>query len=226
MRSLRLAIHEYEIRHGDYHRPGTWIPTVSGRRFWLEDPRADEVEPFDIAYGLARIPRFNGMTCGIPYVVGQHSVLASLLVERRFALHGLLHDGHEYVSMDLTSPLKRILGPEYARVEARHKAAVAERFGLTWTYEATAAVKAVDNQLVATEAVCLTPWGMLAGGLPAEPLGFPHLPLKPLPAAAVFVLFAERLNELTGREEIKLTSAHYQAAENAHGCRADCEIAV
>lgn len=193
--SITAALSRYEVRAGDRYRVGNWIPTITGRRFWLRDPRASEVEPYDVAYGMARIPRYNTATSGRPYVVGQHLVLCSYLVEKEFALHGLLHDAHEYMGMDVTSPLKRELGDAYAVIEHGLKEVVAERFGIVWTPEATAAVKRIDNILLATEVNTITPHKVVFGELPAVPLNWR---LDPLPEEEVFFLFAERLNELMG----------------------------
>jgi 5'-deoxynucleotidase YfbR-like HD superfamily hydrolase len=196
---LSAPLGRYEERVGDAGRVGSWIPTVSGRRLWLQDPRPAEVEPYDVAYGLARIPRYNAMTSGRPFTVAQHSVLTSFLVEPRFRLHALLHDAHEYVGMDVTSPLKRLLGDAYAGVEARLKEAVARRFGIEWTAEAAAAVKEADNRLLATEVAAVTPWGVVCGELPALPLGWP---LRPLRERQAFETFAARLNGLLGYEAV------------------------
>lgn len=186
---------DYEDRRQDGCRVGQWIPTVSGRRLWIEDPRPEEIDPGDIAAGLAGIPRFNRMTGPpVPYSVAQHSVLVSHAVPREYALHGLLHDAQEYVAHDLTSPLKKVIGEKYERVEARLKAAVAARFGLEWTTEASRAVKRADNALLATEVRDVTPHRVVYGPLPALPLR--GVRIVPWPEARSAFEFLRRLDEL------------------------------
>lgn len=197
-RELSVVLREYEHRMGDAARKGHWIPTVSGRRLFIEDPRPEEIEPEDIVFGLSRIPRFNGMTAGpLIYSVAQHSLIGSYLVEEPFALHFLLHDAHEYVGMDVTSPLKRLLGEPYAAVEARLKQAVADRFDIEWTEEATVECKRVDNLLLVAEVDALTPWGVVYGELPEAPTG---MEIKPMDFHDVRDRFARRMNELYGEE--------------------------
>jgi 5'-deoxynucleotidase YfbR-like HD superfamily hydrolase len=202
--ALDEALGRYELESGDRYRVGDWIPTVSGRRLWIADPRPDEVEPYDVAYGLSRLPRYNGMTDGPPYSVAQHSVLVSYEVAPPYALHGLLHDAHEYVAMDITSPLKRLLGVGYAAVERRLKDAVASRFGLEWTAEAESEVKRADNLLMATEVRWLTSHRVICGELPALPSGTPIVPWS---EAEAFRAFAARLNDLVGREVVVVQDA-------------------
>jgi hypothetical protein len=208
-RVLRSALDEYEDDKGDETRQGHWIPTVSGRRFWLGDPRPEDIEPFDIAYGLSRIPRFNGMTVGDPYSVAQHSTVGSFLAPPGFALHFLLHDAHEFLGQDITSPLKRELGPEYRRVEEGFKDAVDRRFGLAWTEEAKRVVKDVDNQMLLLEIEELTPWRVLNGHVSATR---PRLRLQPQKWQMAFVSFSWRLNALLDCEAIKIPDDIREAA--------------
>lgn len=74
---------------------------------WVDPARPDPgvLHPHDIAHSLARISRYAGCTSGHPYSVAQHSVLVSRLCpDPRW---GLLHDGHEMIMQDVSSPLKR-----------------------------------------------------------------------------------------------------------------------
>jgi hypothetical protein len=90
-------------RHGD------WQLTASGRRFWLLDPRADEIDIDDIAHHLARICRWGGAPTG-HYSVAEHSVhLATHFANRRepvLARWALLHDAAEAYLGDIVRPLK------------------------------------------------------------------------------------------------------------------------
>jgi 5'-deoxynucleotidase YfbR-like HD superfamily hydrolase len=118
--------------------PRAWQRMLSGRRLDLLDPSPLDVEPEDIAHGLARVARWNGQTRGDhAFSVAQHS----LLVERilclqheepppRERLATLLHDAPEYVIGDMISPFKAVLQGAYKAVEERLHAAIRLRFGL------------------------------------------------------------------------------------------------
>jgi hypothetical protein len=205
------ALSRYEDRQGDAGRVGKWIPTVSGRRLWLEDPRPGEIEPFDIAYGLARVARFNCMTVGPVYTVAQHSVMGSYLVPPEFVLHFLLHDAHEYVGQDVTSPLKAVIGDRYAAVEAGLKYAVAGRFDIEWTDDALGVCKAADFVMLATEVRDVTPWGVVNGDLPYPPLT-DHL--YPMPEALAFCTYADRLNQVFGDDLVEVSDECREQAQN------------
>lgn len=61
-----------------------------------------------IAASLARIARYNGRT-PLPFSVAQHSLLVASLVPGRLRRHALVHDGHEAILGDTTSPMKAAL---------------------------------------------------------------------------------------------------------------------
>jgi hypothetical protein len=88
----------------------TWLPTASGRVFDLLRPDWREVDLVnDAAEHLARIARFSGAVSSGPYSVAQHSVVGADCIfrdtgDRAAAAAFLLHDGHEYVLTDKTSP--------------------------------------------------------------------------------------------------------------------------
>jgi 5'-deoxynucleotidase YfbR-like HD superfamily hydrolase len=111
---------------------------LSGRRLDLLDPSPLDVEPADIAHGLARVARWNGQTVGPhAFSVAQHSLLVLDLALRlepgltpAERLTVLLHDAPEYVIGDMISPFKAVMGGQYRDVEARLAAAIHRRFGL------------------------------------------------------------------------------------------------
>ena len=118
-----------------------WQRMLSGRRLDLLDPAPADIELDDIAHGLARVARWNGQTQG-PHVfsVAQHSLLVEAVAAAlepglgdADRLAALLHDAPEYVIGDLITPLKGVIGPGYAAVEARLLGAVHRRFGLPAT---------------------------------------------------------------------------------------------
>jgi 5'-deoxynucleotidase YfbR-like HD superfamily hydrolase len=118
--------------------PRAWQRMLSGRRLDLLDPSPLDIEPEDIAHGLARVARWNGQTVGDhAFSVAQHSLLVERIVcsrspqtEGRERLATLLHDAPEYVIGDIISPFKAVLGGSYRDIEARLHAAIRLRFGL------------------------------------------------------------------------------------------------
>jgi hypothetical protein len=68
----------------------------------------------DVAEGLARICRYGGHVPGNPYSVAQHCVVGAdaAFEETRdasIAAYVLLHDGHEYIFGDMTTPVAKWL---------------------------------------------------------------------------------------------------------------------
>lgn len=159
---------EYEELKGDKYRKGTWIPTISGRRFWLLDPHPDEIEIFDIAYCLSRLPRFNAATLGDIYTISQHSVLGTYFIEDKFKLPFLIHDGPEYLYHDIITPLKKLLNPLYQDLEEKITNCVATKFNISWDEETIKRVKEIDQLMLVNEQESLTPFG-ITGDLPCLP---------------------------------------------------------
>jgi 5'-deoxynucleotidase YfbR-like HD superfamily hydrolase len=118
--------------------PRAWQRMLSGRRLDLLDPSPLDIEPEDIAHGLARVARWNGQTVGDhAFSVAQHSLLVERIVLMQHPAAGgrerlatLLHDAPEYVIGDIISPFKAVLGGSYREIEARLHIAVRLRFGL------------------------------------------------------------------------------------------------
>ena len=170
---------------------GPWIQTASGRQFFLLDPRAEDVEPFDVAHALSLTCRFAGHTRE-HYSVAQHSVLVGQLVPPELEVHALLHDAAEAYLGDITRPLKQALallhpGAEtspYDAITERVDAAIAERFGMrALDAHEHDAIKRADIVALATERrdVVTRPlgnhaWSVLEGVSPAPTV---ILPLHP-----------------------------------------------
>jgi 5'-deoxynucleotidase YfbR-like HD superfamily hydrolase len=136
---------------------------LSGRRLDLLDPSPLDIEIEDIALGLSRVARWNGQTAGEHGLsVAQHSLLVLDIVEATVREAGpdlrraaLLHDASEFVTADLITPFKRVLGDTYKAVERRVQAAVHLRFGLPAELPApwTRAIKRADVDAAFFEAV-------------------------------------------------------------------------
>lgn len=135
-------------------RRGNWMQTVSGRAFYVLDPRAEDVDIVDIAHALSAICRFGGH-CTEFYSVAEHSVRVSVAIEdaggsRADAFVGLLHDASEAYIGDIIWPLKQ--APEmagYKQIEHRVEHAISERFGLPSRQPPI--VKQFDLVLLSTE---------------------------------------------------------------------------
>lgn len=87
---------------------GTYIQTLSGRKFDFMCPDTDAVHPLDVAWALSGINRFTGHTRPF-YSVAQHCVRVSNMVPHELALEGLLHDAAEAYLGDISTPLKNAL---------------------------------------------------------------------------------------------------------------------
>jgi len=183
--------------------PRTWQRMLSGRRLNLVDPSPLDVEIADIALALSRTMRWNGQTSGAHgWSVAQHAELVVHILRQieprapaSLLMAGLLHDGPEYVTHDLITPLKHVVGDVFKEVEDRLQCAINVRFGLParLSTEDAALVKKADVIAGATEAV------QLAGFTDTEVkrvLGMKEKPLRahpltPLPSKDAEAHFLE-----------------------------------
>jgi hypothetical protein len=134
----------------DPERMGRYTSTFTGKKFYLFDPRAEEIDILDIAHQLGQFTRFGG-ACDDFYSVGQHSVLASYLVDSEFALEALLHDASEAYTGDMRRPFKESPGMEvFRQVEEDIMRVIRIKYGLPAIESPE--VKVVDNRLQVTEA--------------------------------------------------------------------------
>lgn len=176
--------------------PAPWILTASGRRFPLDTPRPEDVDPADLAHALAHLCRFGGHT-RVHYSVAQHSILVSTLVPPAFAVAGLLHDAAEAYVGDCVGPLAHRL-PEFRAVERRILDAVAERFGVPrWQLDAPEVRRADAVALLTERASFLPPsrepWAEDVSGVQPLPGR-----LEALPVPAARTRFLSTLRRLTG----------------------------
>ncbi|MBF0401346.1 MAG: phosphohydrolase [Magnetococcales bacterium] len=160
-------------------RKGAWIQTFTGRQFWPQDARKNDINIRDIAHSLSMKCRFNGH-CRAFYSVAEHSVHVSRIVAPEFALWGLLHDAAESYISDVPRPIKSNLfvldasAPEGQRLgffralEGKLIDVIAGHFRLPVRLEGniTAEVRAADEIMLATEKAFLmakepAPWDAL-----------------------------------------------------------------
>lgn len=149
----------------------TWILTATGRSIDLAAPHHRDITPLDVAWSLAQTNRFTGHALR-PYSVAEHSLLVADIAERilRLPVDGqlaaLLHDAHEALCGDMSSPAKQALGSPWAAFEDRLQHAALTAFGAhTASAEHRAAIKLSDLIALATEKRDLMP-GHDAGALP------------------------------------------------------------
>ena len=127
-----------------------WLQTFTGKKFYPLNPTFDSICIEDIAHGLSLQCRFNG-ACSEFYSVAEHSVRVSLVLPKKWALWGLLHDAAEAYLGDLVSPIKYQPEAEWFRtIEDSLMEAIAVKYDLAWPMPNK--VKRVDCILLATEA--------------------------------------------------------------------------
>ncbi len=167
-RSIRLLYEPHDYDDDGRKRLGAWSQSYSGERYWIMDPRPDEVHLVDIVMGLVNAARYRGQTMYF-YSVLQHSVLVSQAVEklalergwshkktRIAAFQGLMHDASEAFLGDVARPLKRMRAMrEYCRVEALWETAIFERFDVKPEIDTSAIVHEVDHRIVIDEIYAL-----------------------------------------------------------------------
>ena len=152
--SLYLQLDEYDrVHHGD--RQGHWMPTYSGKRFWPEDPRPEDIDIRDIAHALSLLNRFNGHT-RVAYCVAQHVLLVESLLPPPLKPLAFHHDSGEAYLGDVITPLKRLFRPFYEPLERRVMEAIATRYGFSMPPDFLQEVKRADLIVLATEVRDLT----------------------------------------------------------------------
>lgn len=130
-----------------------WIPTYSGRQFFITRATPDDIYIEDIAHGLSNICRYTGQ-CKAFYSVAEHAVRMCELAPASIKLEVLLHDSPEAYLNDVTTMVKRML-PEYEKMEEHLLHVIFSKYGLTWS----PAIKTLDVNLRIPEVVSLFPVG-------------------------------------------------------------------
>jgi hypothetical protein len=166
--------------------------TASGALLDLADPDPTVICLEDIAAALSKVCRFGAQTIRF-YSVAQHAVLVQRLVvgagRPELALAALHHDSHEAFVGDVTTPLKRMLGPEFVEICRRLDQAIGQALGVDMatpdSHEA-AAIKRADDQALAIEGVELLP-NWKRDGEPHSALPALDDPLPPEQAELLFL---------------------------------------
>ena len=163
--------------------PRTILTLADGRNVDLLAPKPSDFLPLDwAAEHLAKENRYNGATPGVAYSVASHlcncaDAALAIYGDRKVAAYVSLHDVHEALLKDDTTPKKRAIAAVaearfgvlarqildvFDELTDRHDRALHEAVGLSWppTPEMSAAIKRIDRILLITE------WRDLMGGVP------------------------------------------------------------
>ena len=177
---------------------GPWCATLSGRRYYPQNPQPAQFSLTDVASGLGNTCRFGGQ-CPRFYSVAEHSVLVARVVERMapaLAFAALMHDAAEAYLGDVPTPLKLCL-PSYETLERATLAAIFEAFAIPGDpYDSV--IKRADLAVLRTEVVQFEmDWGE------AHPQGAPaDVALEcwdPAWAQGAFLAAFSRYRRLLGR---------------------------
>lgn len=170
----RLRLLAAELRARNRENTMTWMITATGGTYDLLNLDADAVGIQDIAHSLAQLNRYTG-ACARPYSVAEHSLLVVEIMERELSITdpaalmaGLLHDAHEALVADVSSPMKAALAQlaeldgrkasDWARIEDMHARLIRRRFGVAQASEQHAhAISSADLIALSTEWVYLMP---------------------------------------------------------------------
>lgn len=177
-------------------RGAGWIQTFGGKRFDLLNPRAEDIEIEDIGRALSRICRYTGHSKQF-FSVAQHSVLVSVVVDKPYQLHALLHDATEAYIGDISSPLKKLI-PGIKEIEARIEGVIAQKFGLS--LPPPEAVVEADLRMLSTEKSDVMGKEPCAWGDLPEPYKHVYITRCWLPDEA-FRMFMLRYRSLIGELE-------------------------
>lgn len=139
-------------------RPGQWMQTFTGKKFFPLDPRPGDICIEDIANGLATIRRYGGhLPPETHYSVAEHSVLmynwGKSQGQFMTALVALFHDAAEAYTGDLPRAMKDAIGPSWRSVEAAIERAIWKALNIPayLVEDAMPLVKEWDQRMIATE---------------------------------------------------------------------------
>lgn len=132
-----------------------YIDLCDGSR-WFMAKDGHEFTSRMVASSLSKICRFTGHLRKF-YSVAEHSVKCSYMVPEEFAFEALLHDAHESVVGDLSTPVKRFIGEAYQDLSDKAEREMRESFALPETESAE--VRLADTYMCIIEAADGLPSG-------------------------------------------------------------------
>jgi hypothetical protein len=150
--------------------------TASGRRFYIFDPKADEVGHLDIVTGLANECRYSGQVPRF-YSVAEHSIKVAAMTEQMVldavrdgtlsddilplaCLHALMHDAHEAYTGDVPQPYKGrmsdVYGTPWERIEDAVQDAILSAYDIPpMPVEVEQIVRQADQWMLYAEVIAL-----------------------------------------------------------------------
>lgn len=142
----------------------TWMLSSTGAAIDLRFVAADQISILDVGHHLAQINRFDG-AARRPISVAEHSLVVVEILEREcflsdpsILLAALMHDAHEYITGDMKTPMKQLLGAAWQEIEDRIQRSVMRRFNLvTAFHSARVAIHWADMTALASERKALLP---------------------------------------------------------------------
>jgi uncharacterized protein len=162
------------------------IRTYTGKIVNILDVKVEDVDIEDIAHSMSNICRYTGHSIYF-YPDALHSVYVSRKCDKKYKMHGLLHDASGCFLGDMHGPLKHSPAMKWYCKTEKEKImpVIAQAFGIEYTKEVDIHVKERDNRVFATEVgqVMTCPW-------PVEYVPYPDLKIKalsPLKAKQVFL---------------------------------------
>lgn len=175
-----------------------WILTHTGREHFITGAEvlSNVVDISDIAWSLAQINRFTGHA-NRPYSVAEHSLLVADLAAADnctplVQMLGLMHDAHECITGDVSSPVKIGVGLNWARFETLQADRVRRSLRLASGFAAyRQVVNVYDLVALATERRDITSFDP-ARNLPWAVLDTPGAEIRP--AADINLNSLERVN--------------------------------
>ncbi|MDP3651076.1 MAG: HD domain-containing protein [Rhodoferax sp.] len=214
----------------------TQLFTSAARELQLAGPGAQHADNVpgirEIAHSLSYVNRFTGHASR-GYSVAEHSLLVMMIARNVFGaspaaqLAALMHDAHECITGDTTSPVKQVLGSAWAQFEAIHEHAVRKSYGLLGVFEQHGAmIKKCDLIALATERRDLlpyvhhwhTPWPVLdAPG--AKVLAWNDVNLQTPPPFDMVSTFEDAALELMDQAKYELCVAITSQADSERTAR-------
>ncbi len=142
-----------------------WMLLSDGREHYLSgtDALQNTYSLQSIAHHLAIINRFTGASSR-PYSVAEHSLLCADISEAAghpayLQLACLMHDAHEAITGDMSSPVKWTIGDAWKAFEAPQERALRRHFGLQAAFAShRLSVRQIDLIALATERRDLMPY--------------------------------------------------------------------
>ena len=183
--------------HSHKKRKGDWIQTYTGKKFWLLDPRPEDICIEDIGHALSLICRFGGH-CRSFYCVAQHSLYCSEQSDEEHAFQLLMHDATEAYCGDIVRPFKPFL-TNYNDIEENILLCIRKKFKFDYDHKY---VKIIDNRMLATEVRDIIP-SEVANTFHIVEKPYIHFRIVPWSSSEAEFQFLKRFGELYGKRKVR-----------------------